>query len=302
MTTTQTRLVTEQHLYTGDQDAIPPGHHARRTTLAGALGLIGQAAELGVDYSKLAAVKRARGVAERVDELRRIYRSVADEAASTMATLGNDFAAGNLSPEQVVDRATDAAVLTGSLDSEARRHIENAARAAENAGAAELAKVTEEQWIAPLRTVVTALVSEADEQAERIGHDEPAQVLANTRTAQHAWEPSARELQNDIGLRHAWEKLLEVLGRLDSVHQVADGLRRQGLLPLAPGRDYCEDYRWLNLHELVGAPREQRQFWLANRNSDARPGIYTVAEMAAASTADAARELGHDTFGQPAAS
>ncbi len=269
----------------------------RTPDMAAMLALVRAAADLGIDYSRLSAVKKAVALEARVVELTNTYRSEADQAAAAMAKLGEDFAEGKATPAEVVSRAASAAVLTGSRASEARRHIDSAARAANAAGARQLRTLTEEQWIAPIRPVVATLIAEANVHAERMGMERPHAQRVGVREVQHPWAPRKSDLTKDIGLRHAWENLADVLSRLDAVHDIADRLRIFGLVPMIEGRTFAEDYRWLHLDRLAGSPTKPREFWMANRLNDAEPGVYTSTELEAGTLAvEARRELAHDPY------
>lgn len=263
-------------MYHGTRDALPSNYH--RLDLASFLNLVDAAARLGADYSGLAQVRKAREIQARTSLLGPAFRARAEGASDGLGALGVSYATGKTTAEKMVQAAVEAATLTGPLVEEARQHLTHATRTANAEGARLMREVTEEQWIAPLRVPVAAVLTEADRYADELGIAAPLAQQRDTKSTQHPWAPTRTDLQR-LDVRHTWERLGEVMDRLDELHGIATLLRSNRIIPAVPGRDWCEDYRWLDLSVLRGSPAEPREFFLANRHHGG-PGIYTAAELA----------------------
>lgn len=262
--------------YQGTQDAGPRSGQPR-LDLRAAMTLLSMAEGLGVDYSGIEQVRAARRIAERTRQLEPALEAKIADAAEQMADRGREFAIETLTVEELVDAAAVTAKLTSDITREARRHLDHAGRAAAAVAMAGLTEVSEKQWLEPLRPHVEQAIAEANEHADALGIIEPRARQAGTRTSEHPWAPSRVDLERTT-LRHEWERLGEALLHLDTLHGIADELRRHGLIPRVAGRDWCEDYRWLVASRLTGRPGEFREFWLANRHH-AQPGLFTAAEL-----------------------
>lgn len=266
--------------YTGTQDAL----HNGVTDAPSCPGLLdfldAIEAEYGIKFTAR-PIKQAREAQAKADELRAAMRERIAGANALAARVGTDYTAGKLDAPAVVEQLLLTATLTGDTLTEARRLTEAAAVTAERAGWQELTKVTEDEWLAPIRPTIETLIEEANAAADALGIDTPRPGTPGVRGSDHAWAPTRQALELDLALRHTWERLEDVLDRLDTAHTIVTVLRRSGVVPAVAGRDLSEDYRWLHIDRLNGRPEFVREFWLANRHT-ATPGVFTAEQMAQA--------------------
>lgn len=253
---------------------------ARRPTLPTMLDYLEHTTDrfnLKITWTEL---KRAREVQARADELRTTFAQRVAHAREDTTDAARGYAHGDTSAADLIDQAAAAAVLSGEVGQETRRLVEAAAVAVESEGAPLLHDIGEDRWLKLLRPVVDERLQAAHTIADEVGLREPQPQRVGTRSTQHPWAPTSKDL-DDMALRHPWERLGAALDDLDAAHCVADTLRMWGLLPVVEHRRLREDYRWRHLDRLDGDPGEPRPFFLANRHH-AEPGLYSAAEMAEA--------------------
>lgn len=252
--------------------------HARPGTPTNALVLqaIDLAPDGGEDYVGLEAVQVARDCAARARALTDAVTERCSTLASRVDLAVDAYAAGTGTATDVTDALL--AVPTAAQVADANHRLASARAAVEATGLAALRTITEEEWIAPLRSRVADALAVANDAADRVGITAPRVDPVGLRTHVHPWEPRDEELRRDMSRRHAWEELDEAVGNLHDCYALPNRLRDLGIIPMTPGRTRVADYHWLDLSVLDGNANRGRAFFLANR-AEGQPGIYTTAEM-----------------------
>lgn len=276
--------------YTGYQD-IKPGHRALSTVRIG-LALADRIDEATGKPMKHKALTIARDCDEKMAAIRDARLAITAGAADQLTAAGLAFADGEGTADDVVMQAVRLSTIRTQAD-EIARLTETATHGINARGVAALREMGDD-WLATLKPAAAALIAEADDIAEQIGH-EPAARASGIKRAGHPWAPDAKTLDRDIDLRHRWEKLGSILADLDELHHLADALRNYGLIGAVAGRTHAEDYRWKHPDRLAGDPAQVREFFLANRQAEAEPGIYTAADLEGTEPPHV-RQLGVDSY------
>lgn len=266
--------------YTGYQDIKQDAHKPALPIMLRHLDVM--ADRIGGLKLDLPELDKARDYQVRADALRAAYTDAKAGARTKATDAAREYAAGNLDAAAVLEQVAASVTYVGEADAAARQVVEAGASAVQAAGAPLLHNITEARWLRVIRPTVAAALKRAHAVADELGIDAPRPQRVGIVEHTHPWAPDKNALR-DINVRHRWELLEDALDQLDAAHAFADMLRGWGLLPVVEGRTVREEYRWLHLDRLEGTPAQRREFFLINRHT-AEPGIYTAADLAAAST------------------
>lgn len=221
-------------------------------------------------------IKSLRDTAIKLADVRAKYAQIAESTQAALDDASAKYAAGKISAAALVAQATSTAAAQAVVP-EARRLAEAAITALNRRALAEARQIGD-AWLVPLKAKADVILAEANTVADEMGIA-PTEATPGVRRLESLWSPTRSELEDNMELRHQWERLDSLLADLDDVHYIADTLRNAGLVDAVEGREYGEDYRWRQSHRLVGRPDEVREFFLANR-AMAEPGLFTATELA----------------------